>query len=610
VDGATAIMQYDRFGSVFPPTAIVAGGSEHAIVCDARLLYQKDLHVRLGLASSKEITDDRLLLAAYNKWGRDCVTRLEGDFSFAIWDGDSRDIVLHRDMLGAKPLYYVCKRGVVAFASDLRELLPVLDVRAINDTRIVDHLAGIYVDEWATFYSDVYRLAPGWTLVIKDGKVLARLHATHLPEAVNLTGRSDDDVIDGFRHTFLAAIRARLDTSVVNGSFLSGGLDSSVVTTAVRQCLPDSLPLKTISAVFDSLPQCDERKYIEDVLAVGEYEAHLHDGTRHDPINTWKEVVQQFGVPVTAPGISQSWLRMKHARDAGVEAAFDGHGGDEVISHGIKYLEELAHNGHWARLVYELSRIPDTNTAVALLFYVHEVTRESRPFLAKVVGRLGRYATSGTTSGAPRFTLLRREKADEVGLGNRYEQYRELFGRNAASENEQHRSILTAPSQSYALEVITSMAERFGIEVLMPFWDVRLVAYTQAIPGHLKLRRGLNRYILRRAMWNELPSSVRLRKDKTNFTDNIALGVRHADKAQMYELLEAPNLSEYVDVSAVVDMLKCLNGGTITGRESASIQHVLSLATWLQAEDMGSRAWKAREARWRREEVSVPNAFS
>jgi asparagine synthase (glutamine-hydrolysing) len=230
--------------------------SKAAITADARIDNRKDLGDKLGL-EIKEMSDSQLILLSYSKWGKDCVEKLIGVFSFAIWDESEKTLFCARDCFGVRPFYYSHNesQSSFCFSSTLKSLLSLpFTVKDVNDNRIADYLTCGVTDEESTFYKDIQRLAPGSTLTIRNGDISVHKYY-HLPDSP-LTSAPLDDVAEEMRERFLEAIKCRMRSNGNLGSFLSGGIDSGSITSGAAFLLEQQGgggKLPVVSGIFSCL---------------------------------------------------------------------------------------------------------------------------------------------------------------------------------------------------------------------------------------------------------------------------------------------------------------------------------------------------------------------
>src|SRR5690554_1825113 len=330
----------------------------HVLTADARIDNREELyralrpHEPLG-----ELTDAELILRAYGRWGTDCAVHLLGDFAFALWDVQERRLFCARDHAGTRPFYYHHLPGErFVFASEMKGVLAFGVPHEVNEERVADYLAEIVYDDEYTFYRHISRLPPAHTLTVSaGGQRLQRYWALDPDREIRYA--RDDDYAEAFRAVFADAVRCRLRGVDPVGVTLSGGLDSSSVACIAQGILAEQgrRPLHTFSNVYDLVPECDERSYIEAVLAEGRYVPHYvpADSTNF-PLSSLSALVRVLDQPLAAPGISSSETLRLRLRQEGVRVVLNGHGGDEVVSQGGLYLKELALRGAWVRLHREI----------------------------------------------------------------------------------------------------------------------------------------------------------------------------------------------------------------------------------------------------------------
>ncbi len=371
-----------------PSAATVYAKGVLRCVCDARLDNRDDLVTWLDL-SDAEVSDGMLIVEAYDRWGEGCVDRLLGDFAFAIWDPARQYLFLARDHMGVEPLFYRVDHGLIAFASERAPLVnlpaPFAPLSLRDGTReiIADLLVGLKYNVGEPF-DNVRRIPPAHSVTFGGGAELRR-HRYWVPSAIPL----EADFEHRLRVAFIEAVKCRLRSAAPVGAFLSGGLDSTSIACCAAQALAlQDRNLNTFSAVFDSTPHLSERDIIETVVRSGTFNASYVDCSDYAPFAEFNDVIDMHAAIPFAPGIGMQQLLMNEVAKSGTRSFLDGHGGDEVISHGFGRLDELARAREWRSLWKEIrgaSRIFDEPASVLMSFYFLKYARfPGRRFLRQM----------------------------------------------------------------------------------------------------------------------------------------------------------------------------------------------------------------------------------
>ncbi len=581
------------------------------LTADARIDNRSELIGRLGLRGSEEasVTDADLILAAYAKWGRGCPEKLLGAFAFALWDEQEQHLFCARDPFGIKPFCYFHAPGrLFAFGSEIKALFALGEAevpRRLNEERIGDYLSSVLYDSEYTFYEGVRRLPPAHTLTLSRGAKRCEAYWTLDPHR-RAPAASDEEYAEGFRELFEEAVRCRLRSATPPAAFLSGGLDSSSIACVARDVLTGQgrAPLHTFSSTYEPFPECDERFYMEKVVAQGGIAPHYVPTEDASPLGALREILGSRDEVFFAPNAAAGWRLGKAMREAGVRVVLDGHGGDEVVSHGYGRLKELARSGRWLSLAQELQGIAQLSGTASpralvqgyvwkygLLPFVekHRVLRAVRNVWNRRTRKL--LAPAEADALPPWRHVVNEAFSERVGLRRRRARQRRADPRGAPSERARHTRVLTSPRQPYGLEKLDSTTSAQGLEGRYPFWDKRLVEFCFALPPEQKLRHGWERRVLRQAMRGTLPEEIRRRRDKTNFLPNLARGLSR-DRGGLDALFAEPleRLDAYVDPTQA----RALYRSTLEAPEPSSedlfmVWRIAALTLWLHLQDTQAR---------------------
>lgn len=562
-----------------------------AITADARIDNRGELMAALGLEGSNRaaMSDSELILRAYEEWGERCPERLLGDFAFVIWDGRRQVVFCARDHFGVKPFYYYCSPHAFVFASEIKALLCLQEVpRRLNETRVADYLVPMLEDKTITFYQDILRLLPAHIMIVdRDGIHLRPYWA--LDPSRELRPGSDAEYADAFRELFTDAVRCRLRSAFPVGSMLSGGLDSSSIVCVARNLLAGNGagPLHTFSAVFDDVPECDERPYIHAVLAEGGLVAHYVCGDQLGPLTDLDRVLYHEDEPFYAPNLFLHWGLYSAARQHAVRVLLDGLDGDTSVSHGLGLLPELAAAGRWKTLAAEVIGLSKRFNRSPWSILSHHAIKPLVPIVfqqawcALCGGSRAKRAFSAFLS--PAFAL-------RIGFKRRFEILRGPRIRHVRTSKEGHYRGLTAGLIPYALEVADRAAAGFGIEARYPFFDRRLVEFCLALPPEQKIRRGWTRLVLRTAMAGILPAEVQWRGGKSDLSPNFIRGLLsfHREILDRVMTEDTGLLGEFVNIEHVCEASRRYLSQR-SEEDALTIWKVATLAWWLRRAARASR---------------------
>ncbi|PWJ90808.1 asparagine synthase (glutamine-hydrolysing) [Mesorhizobium loti] len=537
-----------------PGPQTMAGG-RLAITADCRLDNRDELLARLGIRD-QSVADAILLMRAYLRWGETCPMHLQGDFAFAIWDGERQSLFCARDHFGVKPFYYHAADQRFSFAS---EIGPVLGVEGVG-TRISEHqisgfLAGLPDDPQSTPYSDVFSLPARHSLTVTAQQVVLRRYWQIEPSA--RPWRSDAS--EEFAHLFSQSVRNRMRGSQAVGAMLSGGLDSSSIAcvAGLQNAAARKPKLPTFSLIFEKGSPMDERPFIDAVLDLQQFGPTLIPVGNYAPFAEFERVLEEQQGTFLAPGLTLTRGIYRTAGAKGIKVLLDGHGGDEVVSQGHGHLHELANAGRWMDLWREVRSASNTYGDSTLGLYFQFLTLYGPAWRVARLRHLANRVLNKfrKPTGAPRGwrDLINPDLARRTELVDRFHRAGYMPPGIQASDALSHRWILSNGYVPHAFEVLDKAAANFGVEPRYPFWDKPLVEFCLALPGEEKLSHGFGRYVLRRAMQGVLPTAVQWRRDKIDFTANLVNGMlrNHRDLLEQLLVSDASRIAPYVNLPQV-----------------------------------------------------------
>jgi asparagine synthase (glutamine-hydrolysing) len=520
-------------------------GTVHAVF-NGEIYNYRELRAELAAKGHRfrGTGDSEVIPHLYQEHGLAFLSRLNGMFALALWDSESQRLLLARDRMGIKPLYYSAHGGSVWFASEVKCILAAGGTaRAIDPLGVDQLLTFEYTASPTTLFEDVKKVPPGSWLTVGGGKI----HQGRFWSLPDVTSSSESmpvtdvaELTERVRHTLLNAVRRQLVSDVPLGAFLSGGIDSSILVAAMKEVSPS--PPLTFSIGFGD-PTYSELRYAR---AVAE-----HCGTRHheeiltpDYLSLLPEVVGQLDQPIADFSVFPTLLVARMARRR-VTVALGGDGGDELFGGYDTYQADrlsarlldwqparLRAAAEWLgrslplgrgkrglanqlRRFLEGARLPSDWQHLRWMMFLCEEQR------ARLYTREFRAHVTGATEGLVRAVL-------EDGGSDRL--------------MAQMRCDLRLYLPEDILAKVDAMSMATSLEARVPYLDNEVVDLALAIPSELKIRGGDRKWILKRAFAGALPGSV-LKRGKEGFSMPMKHWLAHEWNALMHELLSPRSLA-------------------------------------------------------------------
>ncbi|TNC46862.1 hypothetical protein FHG66_17880 [Rubellimicrobium rubrum] len=504
------------------------------ITADVRLDNRAELLAALDLlGTGRVIGDGEIILRAWLAWGEGCLTRLLGDFAFAIWDPRAEQIIAARDPMGMRQLAYAHRENrLLAFATEPRAVLEAQGVPPDLDTgRIADYLEDYLeaIDVESTFFQHVRRLPPAHWLVADARGLTVRRYWSLVPGPEMRLG-SDQAYADAFLDVFTEAVRCRLRSDGPVGSMLSGGLDSgSAVAVATRLLAAEGRgPLPTFSVIHSADPDCAETRAIRASLTIPGLDPHLVDVADLSPyMDDLHEALRSLKEPFDG---QMNLVRSAYiaAERAGVRVVLDGVAGDIVLTDGNR-MGQLIRAGRWTTA---------WNEAVAEeRYWSGEHTRWR--FMGEALRqaavpdwlRRARRRWSGLDDARPKGALLHPDFARQVDLRSRVARWRRNSFAPAPSQAAWRAASISGPVLLVGRERYDRVAAGHGIEPRDPFMDLRVIEFCLRCPSSQMKTDGWPKVLLRRALRGLLPEEVLWRAGRTHLGWTLTqLLIRSADK--------------------------------------------------------------------------------
>jgi len=507
---------------------------------------RKDLIARGHRFRSR--SDIEVIVHGYEEFGIAVLDRLCGMFAFALWDGSTRRLFAARDRAGEKPLYYAQTPQRLLFASEIKALLVQPDVsREVNLEALDQFLTYEYVLTPRTMFDSVRTLSPAHYLLYQHGAVKVERYW----DVATTAGRdwTDDEAAAALRETLGRAVSGQMMSDVPLGAFLSGGIDSSAIVALMSDGTDgtggDPSPVNTFSMGFEAASY-DELPYAREVAT--RFGTHHREGmVNPDLSDLFEQLVTQFDQPFADVSLFPTFLVSQIAREH-VTVALSGDGGDELFGGYDTYQAEAL-----ARRVATV--VPDAAMPlVAGLTAMLPPSEKKKGFVNKL-----RRFTQGMAAAPRSIAHYRWMTFLDVGAKRRLYTPAlqtalldsDVYGpirrhlRGAHTDDLLNRQLYT-DLQVYLADDILVKVDRMSmatsLETRAPFLDVDVMELAFSMPGHLKIRGGERKYVLKKAMKDLLPDSV-LTRAKEGFSIPMKNWLRRDWAPMMQDLLGPDRIS-------------------------------------------------------------------
>jgi asparagine synthase (glutamine-hydrolysing) len=460
-------------------------------------------------------SDTETIVHLYEEYGEKCFERLRGMFAIALWDSRERKLLLARDRVGKKPLYYAADGRRIVFGSELKAILPVGDLDlAVDPEALSDYFSFGYIPAPKTIYRSVRKLLPGHYLVASAAGVRETCYWDL--SFASVEDRSEDEWCEILRHELCEATRIRLMSEVPLGAFLSGGVDSSAIVANMSRLL--KRPVETCSIGFDEADY-DEAGYARDVAKFLHTEHH-EQVVKPNALEIMDKLVWHYDEPFADSSAVPTYYVSRIARQY-VTVALGGDGGDETFAGYRRYYFDNIENNLRRRVPESIRRsvFGPLGRLYPPLAWAPRVFRAKATFES-----LSRSPLAGYFNSVSIFRPTDKQKLltgdfqaklagyDSMGvLQHHYDR---------AGTEDQLSRIQYVDTKTYLPDDILTKVDRasmaVSLEVRAPLLDHKLMERAAAIPSSLKLRGRTGKYIFKKAIASQVPAEV-LERRKQGF---------------------------------------------------------------------------------------------
>jgi asparagine synthase (glutamine-hydrolysing) len=494
----------------------------YCLTFNGEIYNYRQLRAELEAAGERFRTqsDTEILLALFARDGIACLRRLHGIFAFAIWDATERRLVLARDHLGVKPLYYAPLEKGLLFASELKALTLCADLpRDIDPVAVADHLGFLWTPGEATILSAVKKLRPGCVLTVDSQGVRSeRYYRSPMPPA---TPAEAGDSEEALRDLIDDIVAEQMVADVEVGALLSGGLDSSAIVASMCRATDPSKITTFCASVSRSSSGADnfgddQRHAREVARALG---VRLVDvSTEADLIDSLPDMIWSLDEPTADFSALQTLYLARAARQDGIKVLLSGVGGDDLFA---------GYSRHRAALLYDaLGRVPGGRALAGMVGRMmppgsllgRRMHRAGALLAMDEETMLAESMSFSAVAGDARLALLSLSARKALDGSTIPGAFRESFARTAGLHPVERLLDLDINGfmPDHNLNYTDKMAMQTGVEVRVPLCDPRLVDFAMSQPLSAKIDFRQTKKILRESQQGRLPMSV-LKRPKQGF---------------------------------------------------------------------------------------------
>ena len=463
----------------------------------------KEIRADLSHYNFTTNTDTEVLLKAIDKWGLDALKRCNGMFAFALWNKKTKTLYLSRDRLGIKPLFIYQKNEFFLFSSEIKAFFkhPAFD-KTLSKKNIAKYLQYGYFPQESSVFKYVKKISPGKCLIIQNGKVKEEQWYNFVAStAEKIIDISEEEALQKTEDKILRAAQKRLIADVPLGIFLSGGVDSSLLTAILAKEVKTQLKTFTIGVENSELDESKQAAAIAKEL-----------GTKHETLfcnpDDFREVVEKlpeiYDEPFGDSSAVPMYLVSQKAKEK-VTVCLSGDGGDEIMGGYSKYLATYHYYPKIKGLHY-FSEILNTGNKSSIIGLIAGLS-------TSLAGKISKFTRSITAKNNYDFF----QKSSQYISKKNLEKLHFFKNRREPFHSIEEKSLLSYLAytdlknftEGDILTKVDRASMQHGLEVRVPFLDHELVEFTMTLPNHLKISGdGTTKYLTKKILEKYLPKNL------------------------------------------------------------------------------------------------------
>jgi len=468
---------------------MLSSDGRFAIVFNGEIYNFKELKKELeGEYNFKTKSDTEVILAAYSKWGKDCLNKLNGMFAFAVWNKEKKELFLARDHVGIKPLYYFWGNNKFIFSSEIKGILEHDVPRILNKGAFNHYFRVLYTPEPLTMFEGIYKLPPATYAVLSNGKLKIEKYWKLEDQKYN---KNKKEIQKNVKEKVLQSVKDQLISDKPLGLYLSGGIDSSVILYAMSKAKQN---IETFSVGFDLVDKKESDKFNKDFYLARKTAKYY--GTKHhevllkpdDVLKYIEKAVIQMDEPISNP-TSISMMRLAEFAKDKVDVVLGGDGGDELF-------------GGYER--YRLSKIASIYQSILPAFIRNILSFNKKLNKLNIPAGIDRFAL---------FMFMKDKVLKRVISQNIFDKKKskQFFDEKYFKESSKdfEKVFMNTDRQSWLVDESLMRSDKMsmgsGLEVRVPLLDKELVSFANTIPTKYKVSSSNTKIIFKEAFKKDLP---------------------------------------------------------------------------------------------------------
>ncbi len=526
----------------------------------------------------RSASDTECILAAYQRYGTQCLDRLRGMFALALWDDRNKRLFCARDRFGIKPFYYAVVGNLFVFASEAKALLPFLPAIDSDPAAFAEYLTFQYTIGEATLFRGIRQLLPGHALCVENGRIRTWRywdvrHAVDYDHSARYFENRLVELLDD-------SVRLHLRSDVPVGAYVSGGLDSSLI--AILAGKTERGVGDCFHGRFAGLPGYDESDYAAAAVARAGGRLHVADITAGDFRDHIEDVLYHLDFPVAGPGSFPQFIVSRLAARH-VKVVLGGQGGDEVFGGYARYLlayfeqcikaalDGTYKNGNFVVTIESI--VPNLGLLREYKPLMQEFWREG--LFGDLDARYFRLVDRSTDMAAEiDWAALDREQV--------FESFLTIFNNQSNVHKEAYFDKMTHFDFKCLLPALLHVEDRMsmahGLESRVPLLDHPLIEFAATVPADVKFGGGRMKHLLKLAYRRDLPAAIADRRDKMGFP----VPLKEWFSGELRDLVQDTFRSRSARQRPFMNAEAVLANFEQAGRFSRKVWGLLSLELWHQ----------------------------